>query len=145
MCAEKISVRQGEAWITEEHLQIRALLDRISPISDPHALLPVLRELIALMDSHCDREEGDEGLHAIISENAPEHTRAVDRLLGEHRGILDDINGLIRECNACIAGPLTRIKNERDRVIKNIQHHDAAESEILTDALLQEVGKQAKK
>jgi hypothetical protein len=144
MCAEKITVRQGEAWITEEHLQIRALLDRIGPISDPHALLPLLRELKALMDGHCHREEGDEGLHAIISENAPEHTATVDRLLGEHQGILTRIDDLIRECNACVAGPLTGIKNDRNRLIKEIQHHDAVESEILTDALLQEVGKAKK-
>ena len=83
MCSKRLSVREGEAWITEEHLQIRSLLDQITSADNPFTLLPLLRELRSKLSAHCDREEDDDGLHAIVSENIPEYRDRVDQLLIE--------------------------------------------------------------
>jgi len=141
MSLHKISVREAESWITEEHLRIRALLDGVRGISDPHVLLPVLRELRSILEEHFSREEGDDGLHDIVSGPAPEHGDRVDDLIVEHGRILKSVDDLIGKCSACVAGPLAAIRRNIGELYGLMQSHDAAESEILTDALIKEMEK----
>lgn len=130
------SLRKSESRITEDHLRIRALLDGLRKIGDPHVLIPLLRELRESLDDHFTIEEGDDGLQEIASEYAPSRVAQVEELLAEHGTLLTDIDALIRQCNHCISGPLAEIRTSLHAFFEKVQRHDAAESEILTEALL---------
>jgi len=136
MSSNTTLIRETEAQITEDHLRIRALLDGIHRIGDPQVLLPLLRELKGVLDSHFEVEEGADGLYAIVTEFQPNHAAKVDELLEEHHQLMSAIDTLIAECNACIAGPLAEIKRGVQALYSKIQDHDAAETEMLTDVLL---------
>lgn len=137
MCAQMLHfVRRTESQITEDHLRIRALLDGIKAVGDPHVLLPLLRELNDTLDGHFALEEGDDGLYAMAAEYSPARVDRVEELLDEHRHLLAAVHALIQKCNKCIAGPLTEIRDDVHTLFGTIQNHDAAETEILTEVLL---------
>jgi hypothetical protein len=130
------SLRKSESRITEDHLRIRALLDGLRKIGDPHVLIPLLRELRESLDEHFALEEGEDGLQEIAAEHTPSRVAQVEELLAEHGTLLADIDALIRQCNHCISGPLAEIRSDLQSFFEKIQDHDAAESEILTEVLL---------
>ena len=134
-------IRRAESWITEEHLEIRAILDRLQTMSDPYMILLVLKDLRDKLEGHFSREEGDEGLHAVIENHAPQHGDTADELIREHTFLSRDLTRLIKECNALLAGPLAQLKTNTGRFIERVQAHDAAETEILTDSLLEAMEK----
>jgi hypothetical protein len=75
-------------------------------------------------------------LYAVIEHHAPQHRSAVDELIREHSFLSRDLTGLVKECNALLAGPLAQLKTNTSRFIERLQAHDATETEILTDSLL---------
>ena len=74
-----IDVRRIESRITEEHLEIRAVVDRLQQVTDPNMMMLLLDDLHRKLDSHFLREEGDKGLYAIIETLAPQQTERVVR------------------------------------------------------------------
>jgi hypothetical protein len=135
----KNDVRRLESRITEEHLEIRAVVDRMQTLSDPNMMLLVLEDLHRMLDSHFLREEGDKGLYAIIEDLAPQHTERVDGLLREHRVLMSGLLALIRDCRALINDPLAKLRADTGRFIEQLQAHDVLETEILTDCMLHEM------
>jgi hypothetical protein len=129
-------MRESESQITEDHLRIRALVDGLKAIGDPHVLVALLRELRKTLDDHFALEEGEEGLGALASDFAPDRTGEVEGLMGQHAHMLRDVDELIKACNAAIAGPLKDIRTRVHGLFDMIQRHDVAESEILTEILL---------
>jgi len=129
-------MRESESQITEDHLRIRALVDGLKAIGDPHVLVALLRELRKTLDEHFALEEGEEGLGALAAEFAPDRAGEVEGLMGQHARMIKDVDDLIRACNAAISGPLKDIRTRVHGLFDMIQRHDVAESEILTEVLL---------
>lgn len=136
---EKLSLRRIESWITEEHLEIRSMIDRLQTMTDPYVMLLVLRDLQDKLDQHFQNEEGEEGLYTIVNANAPQHAERVDRLIEEHHVLSRELHNLVKQCNQVLSGPLARLKTDMSRFIDQLQAHDIAETEILTDAVLPEI------
>lgn len=136
MSSQTSLFRETETRITEDHLRIRALLDGIHRIQDPHVLLPLLREMKGVLDDHFTLEEGVDGLYSLVSEFEPDRAARVETLLAEHHQLMGGLDALIVDCNSCINGPLARIKKNLDAFYSKIQDHDASETEMLTDVLL---------
>ena len=136
MIPHETDIRRAEAWITEEHLEIRVVLERLQTMTDPYMMVLVLKDLRDRLDAHFSREEGEEGLYELIDGFAPQHRKTADDLLKEHAFLLAELNRVIKECNALLAGPLAQLKTHTGRFIDRLQVHDAAETEILTDSLL---------
>lgn len=134
-----IDVRSLESKITEEHLEMRATVERLQAMTDPNVMLIVLEDLHRQFENHFNREEGDEGLYAIIESLAPQHTERVDGLLREHRILMEGLNGLIRDCNALMSGPLAKLRADTCQFIEQLTAHDVAETEVLTDCVLREM------
>ena len=134
-----IDVRRLESRITEEHLEIRAVVDRLQQVTDPNMMMLLLDDLHRKLDSHFLREEGDKGLYAIIEDLAPQHTERVDGLLREHRVLMSGLLALIRDCRALLNDPLARLRADTGRFIEQLQAHDVVETEILTDCMLREM------
>jgi hypothetical protein len=139
MVTPDIDVRHIESTITEEHLEIRAVVDRLQQVTDPNMIMLLLDDLHRKLDSHFLREEGDKGLYAIIEDLAPQHTERVDGLLREHRVLMSGLLELIRDCRALLNEPLARLRADTDRFIEQLQAHDVTETEILTDCMLREM------
>jgi hypothetical protein len=139
MDTAKVDIRRLESKITEEHLEIRAVVDKLQTLTDPNTILIVLEDLHRKMESHFLREEGDRGLYAIIEELAPDETERVDALLREHRLLMTGLIGLIRDCRTLLNEPLARLRADTDRFIAQLQAHDVSETEILTDCMLKEM------
>lgn len=129
-------MRESESQITEDHLRIRALVDGLKAIRDPNVLVTLLRELRKTLDEHFALEEGEEGLGALASEYAPDRVGEVEGLMAQHARLIKDVDDLIKTCNACISGPLKDIRTKVHGLFDFVQHHDVAESEILTEVLL---------
>lgn len=139
MGTPKVDVRRLESKITEEHLEIRATVDRLQTLTDPNIILIVLLDLHRQFETHFNREEGDKGLYAIIESLAPQHTDRVDKLLREHRTLMEGLNNLIRDCRAIIGGPLAKLHLDTTRFLEQMNAHDVDETEILTDCMLSEM------
>lgn len=139
MGTPRIDVRRLESKITEEHLEIRAVVDQLQRVTDPSMMILVLEDLHRKLDSHFLREEGDKGLYAIIENLAPQHTERVDALLQEHRALMSGLRALIRDCRALLNDSLAKLRCDTDRFIEQLQAHDVSETEILTDCMLREM------
>ena len=105
----RVDIRRLESRITEEHLEIRAVVDKLQTLTDPNTILIVLEDLHRKMENHFLREEGDRGLYAIIEELAPDETERVDALLREHRLLMTGLIRLIRDCRTLLNEPLARL------------------------------------
>jgi hypothetical protein len=134
-----IDVRRLESRITEEHLEIRAVVDRLQQVTDPNMMMLVLEDLHRKLDSHFLREEGDKGLYTIIEDLAPEHTERVDGLLREHRLLMSGLLAIIRDCRNLLKDPLAKLRADTDRFIEQLQAHDLSETEVLTDCMVREM------
>jgi hypothetical protein len=134
-----IDVRRLESRITEEHLEIRAVVEQLQRVTDPNMMLIVLEDLHRKIEKHFLREEGDKGLYTIIEDLAPQHTERVDELLREHRALMSGLLALIRDCRALLNDPMAKLRADADRFIEMFQAHDVAETEILTDCVLREM------
>lgn len=140
MATAKTPLRRIESVITEEHLEIRAVLERLQTMTDPYMMLLVYKDLQNKLDAHFQNEEGEEGLYAVVEEVTENHSERVDALLDEHQVLLTKLTGLIKQCNELLIGPFAKLKTDTGKFIEMLQAHDIAETEILTDAILHEPG-----
>jgi hypothetical protein len=134
------SSRHEQSTIAEEHRELRALLERVSGNHDLRALVPLLETLQNILEHHFDHEEGEGGLHDIIGDAAPRFLPRLQMIFEEHREILRMVPDLLERMNAVLDGPVQALLDDTDALVKKLQAHDEAESELLTEALLTDIG-----
>lgn len=126
--------------IAEEHLQLRSALARIEALEEPDALLRELRALRPRLAEHFAGEEAADGLHRAIDASAPHRIAVVRELFAEHRECLEALDRLIEATSELLAGPVAAVRREVSELCARLHRHEAAESELLSDVLYEELG-----
>ncbi len=126
--------------IAEEHRVLRLTLARIETLDEPGALLRELRALRPLLAEHFAGEEAADGLHRVIDATAPHRIAEVHELFAEHRECLATIDRLCDTLAELIAGPVAALRSEVAELCGSLHRHEAAETELLSNALYEELG-----
>jgi hypothetical protein len=126
--------------IAEEHRLLRRTLERIERTAELGALVAELGELRTLLVEHFAREEAPEGLHRVIDTSAPHLMASVQGLFDEHRECLETLDRLTEEARACLEGPVADVRRELGELCRRLHAHEAAETELLSGALYDELG-----
>lgn len=130
----------GPRQIAEEHRRLRELLGRVKETRELGPLRTVLAELRAELVEHFAHEEAAGGLHDVIDDAAPHLLERVHDLFDEHRRCLDDLDRLREQVRQTLEGPVTELLRDADRLCTFLHEHEAAETELLSGALYDEIG-----
>lgn len=126
--------------IAEEHRALRALLERLEATADPEALHRRLGELRRLLALHFAREEAPDGLHRAIDGSASHLTVSVQGLFEEHREYLAELERLAVKALAIVDGPVAELRRGVAGLCRKLHEHEAAETELLSGALYDDLG-----
>ncbi len=126
--------------IHEEHLHLRALLERIAGTRGLVPLLELLGELGAALEAHFAHEEAPGGLQDVVGSSAPHLLERVDVLFDEHRQCLAELERLRSAARAALDGPVAEVLAGVDDLCRMLHDHEAAETEILSGSLYDELG-----
>jgi|GEM_PF-1085639 len=126
--------------IHEEHRHLRELLERIGGTRELEPLLDLLGELNGALEIHFEHEEAPGGLHDVIDSSAPHLLERVDALFDEHRRCLEELERLRAAARATLDGPIAEVLRGVDALCRMLHEHEAAETEILSESLYDELG-----
>jgi hypothetical protein len=126
--------------IHEEHRHLRELLERIAATRELEPLLTLLGELSSALEVHFEHEESPGGLHDVIDASAPHLLGRVDELFDEHRRCLEELARLRSEARTILDGPVAEVIRGVDALCRMLHEHEAAETEILSESLYDELG-----
>jgi hypothetical protein len=126
--------------IAEEHRQLHEALDRLQATEDIRRIAPLLEELRPRLAEHFASEEEPEGLHQAIGDTAPHLMTSLQQIYEEHREFLATVDRLASEARACCEGPVARILSGIHQLCENLETHEAAETELFTDAVYTDLG-----
>jgi hypothetical protein len=121
------------------HAALRQDLDRLPQVlSSPAEAARYLGELRAHLSQHFRCEE-DGGYMAAVLQRKPQSERAVQRLLGEHRPMIEVLDVLVRE-----ATMVDQISDDFRRRVAEwaelLRRHESEENVLVEDAFNREFG-----
>jgi len=126
--------------ISEQHEELKVLVTALPAIRDLPLLVTRLRELRDGLEAHFELEEGPNGFHDIVLEEAPRHHANVQRLFEEHREFLRRLDAIAFKARDCIENHAMEIYREVDAFARALEGHEARENEILGDAIYSDTG-----
>ena len=121
-----------------QHATLRKTLARIQSLSAASIstagddLVSAVRSLQSDLRRHFDFEERD-GYLKVVLESRPGLGRQVEKLRMQHGAILTELQGLIEEPDEHLASGVNRL-------LKVIRKHEAAESDLLQEAVTIDLG-----
>lgn len=126
--------------IADEHRSLRESLELLKDTSDIRRIAPMLENLRPKLEAHFRSEEEPEGLHQAIGDSAPHLLSSLQQIYDEHRGFLASIDRLTGEARQCCEGPVARVLAGIRELCEGLEAHEAAETELLTDAVYTDLG-----
>jgi hypothetical protein len=126
--------------IEQEHRMLGEILGKLVASDEITRLRPLLGDLRGLLVSHFAREEAEDGFYRMVEESGPHLLPKVQSILDEHETFLTDVDRLINEVDATLAGPVARIRRGIRTLAGGLETHEAQESELLSDAFYTELG-----
>lgn len=120
--------------IAEQHHHLRALAGRIKQASTRDDIAPLLPELLSSLQVHFAAEEGPGGVMETIQETAPERSRQVEALVGEHRSMLGTVGLLLSE------DPAGDFVATAHKVCDELTRHEAEENDLFLEVLETDIG-----
>ena len=132
--------RGGAPRIAEQHHELRQTLALIDATEDLARLVSLLRELRGDLAAHFADEEREDGLAQAVGPTAPHHLRRLEALLAEHAQLLVSLDGVIERGDALLAGPVKQTVGDARDLTRRLARHEAAETELLTDAVYADIG-----
>ncbi len=133
--------RQPRADIETQHRELRHMLGAIEATTELAQLVPLLEELRdGLREHFADEEREDGGLAEAVGASAPRHLRRLDELLGEHRQLLETLDGLIARGRMLLDGSVSDVVRDARALSEQLKRHEARETELLTDAVYADIG-----
>ena len=144
-----MNARDVGAKILSDHRDLRgalqALEQHLQQPADSQGWIGSLRDglsgLVDLCSAHFEVEE-QTGLHIQLREQSPRLAFRLERLVSDHRRILEGLQELARDLPAETIG-----RNEADplkervlRALETLHEHERAENEIMMDAYWDDLG-----
>ena len=96
----RYDARAIQEQLADEHRLILELVDELTMPRKTEELVPILRELLALLMRHFPREQSPGGFYEAMGANAEKHHGFLRRLMDEHLQILSTARGLIHQAQA---------------------------------------------
>ncbi len=122
------------AAILEEHRRIRSILSQLDGAGGmSRRELELIRGLVELLTAHFAREESA----SLVADHPGRFARfakALERLAGDHEEILSELRRLLEN------PPDSPSDEALRRVLKKLERHEAAETEILQRAYSDDLG-----
>jgi isocitrate lyase len=106
-----------------DHRDLAAITGRVKGASNLEALHGAVDDLLAFLAIHFEREERDQGIFGILGQQG--HSSEVDRLLREHREILDEVRRLAQDARRGLTP--RQIGDRAARVAATLRDHEACE------------------
>ncbi len=135
----RIDAQEQVSIIRDEHRQLAGFLTQLDAVQDVKALRTILADLAELVDRHFAREESSQGLHAIVSAQAPHMFGRTAHMLNEHNVILDQLRALAREASASRAR-LASLRPAIDKLAATMRAHEEAERDLLSESMTVDLG-----
>ncbi len=126
--------------IDDEHRQLGELLRALVHSHDLSRVETLLADLHSLLLRHFEGEEGEHGLHAIVSEGAAHRVPNLQHLFDEHRVILARVEELRAATASALAGPVARIGDGVASLADTMRRHEAEEEKLFVEAFYTDLG-----
>jgi Hemerythrin HHE cation binding domain len=129
------------ADIETQHRELREMVAAIEATGELMQLVPLLEALRTQLQAHFAGEErADGGLVEAVGASAPRHLRRLDELLGEHARLLEAVDELIARGRTLVNGAVRDLVRDTRAVSRQLERHEARETELLTDAIYADIG-----
>jgi hypothetical protein len=102
--------------------------------------MPLLQALRRDLAEHFADEEREDGLAQAVAPTAPRHLRRLEALMAEHAHLLASLDDLIQRGEAATHRTATPIVAGARDLTRRLARHEAAETALLTDAVLADIG-----
>jgi hemerythrin len=126
--------------IDDEHRQLGEMLRSLAHTRDLHKIEKLLGELYTLLVQHFEGEEGEQGLHSVVSEGAAHRITNLQQLFEEHREILARLDELRAATAAALAGPVSEITLGISRLSDTLRRHEEEEERLFGEAFYTDLG-----
>jgi hemerythrin len=126
--------------IDDEHRQLNELLSSLTATHDLERIQAMLSELATLLRRHFETEEGPQGLHEVVGEEATHRLTTLQRLIDEHAEILVRVEQLRIEVADCLDGPVRRTVEGVAALADLLHRHEADEEELFGEAFYSDIG-----
>ncbi len=126
--------------IDDEHRQLGELLRALGHSRDLTRVDALLGDLHGLLLRHFEGEEGEHGLHAVVSEGASHRLPDLQHLFDEHRRILARVEALRAATAAALAGPVNQVVDGIAGLVAMLRHHEAEEERLFLEAFYTDLG-----
>ncbi|MHC5065623.1 MAG: hemerythrin domain-containing protein [Planctomycetota bacterium] len=122
----------------EKNPEFVNLTRELQNCTDLDVMGETLAKLRAVLVQHFKGEEASEGLFEVITQKAPQHSHTIERLIEEHRAMLNGLDDLSE-----------RVQNFKKDIAKiteefgaGLEKHETEEVDLYNDTLIIEYGGQ---
>lgn len=119
--------------LAHEHkriLELLELLRRRARGDEGPDLLRLVEELRQLLIVHFAREQLPDGFYEVMQDELVGHERELDRLIGEHRSILFDVNAMLERIKGADSPAVGPVADDLARLIDAVSQHEHREHDL---------------
>ncbi|HET8576613.1 MAG TPA: hypothetical protein VFO18_05915 [Methylomirabilota bacterium] len=131
---QRLTTREAEQMLAADR-RIAAMAHSLRGVQGLGHLARSLRHLRFTLEVHFASEETPDGFFDMIRDRAGLYVAQVEQLRQEHVALLREVDALLDEIRACLAGPLAAIRAQASALADRIERHEARESDLLGDAM----------
>jgi hypothetical protein len=136
---ERLESHRAEQLVADDR-RVAAMARAVRRRQGLGTLAHSLKDLRATLVVHFAGEEAPDGFFDMIIDRAPACIGRVERLRHEHSAFLRDVDLILEQVRACLAGPVADIMKRATTLADRIEQHEASESDLLGDAMRSDVG-----
>jgi hypothetical protein len=136
---QRLTTHEAEQLLAADQ-RIAAMARSLRGVQGLGHLAQSLRHLRFTLDVHFASEEAPDGFFDMIRDRAGLYVARVEQLRQEHGTLLRDVDAMLDQIRACLAGPVAAIKAQASTLADRIERHEASESDLLGDAMSTDAG-----
>lgn len=136
---QRLTSHEAEQMLAADQ-RIAAMARSLRGVQGLGHLAQSLRHLRFTLEVHFAGEEAPDGFFDMIRDRAAVHVARVEQLRQEHGALLRDVDAIVDQIRACLAGPVAAIMTQASALADRIERHEGRESELLGDAMSTDVG-----
>jgi uncharacterized protein (UPF0335 family) len=136
---QRLTSHEAEQMLAADQ-RIAAMARALRGVQGLGHLAQSLRHFRFTLEVHFASEEAPDGFFDMIRDRAGLYVERVEQLRQEHVALLGDVDAVLDEIRACLAGPVAAIRMRASTLADRIERHEARESDLLGDAMSTDVG-----
>lgn len=136
---QRLTTHEAEQLLAADQ-RIATMARSLRSVQGLGHLAQSLRHLRFTLEVHFASEEAPDGFFDMIRDRAGLHVARVEQLRQEHGTLLRDVDAMLDQIRACLAGPVAAIMAQASTLADRIERHEARESDLLGDAMSTDAG-----